>query len=239
VATKSGARSRLAAPQVMSFVIGCLGLFWGITNFARGAVQDEFQSLEARLLHFETFSPAAATKLLEGAAAANDACDHHAQRALLLLEIPLVDAALRSGAVGDFDRHNQSLEARAKQTIACAPRDSFLWLLLFGLEVEHGRLDSHAFDLLATSYETSPNEAWVAVRRTAVAIPVVLASPEPVQEKILTEFQNLVRNRFLEFPARAYSSVSPATRALLQSRIEQLDPISQRAFSDAVKRARN
>jgi hypothetical protein len=86
------------------------------------------------------------------------------------------------------------------------------------------------------SYETSPNEAWIATRRITLAIPVVLSAPGPMQQKILGEFQDLVRNGFIELPARAYSRASGPTRALLQSRIEQLDPSRQKAFSEALQK---
>jgi hypothetical protein len=165
-------------------------------------------------------------------------CDNHAQRALLLMEIPLADAALRSGAARDYDEHVRSLESRARQALGCTPRDSFVWLVLFGLETGHGVLDQHAFDLLAMSYETSPNEAWMATRRITLAIPVVVSAPEPMQQQILGEFQDLVRNGFVELPARAYLRASGPTRALLQSRIDLLDASRQRAFSDALQKQR-
>jgi len=53
-------------------------------------------------------------------------------------------------------------------------------------------LNEQSFNLLAMSYETSPNEAWISIRRIIVAMPVVLAAPEPVRQKILFEFQQLI-----------------------------------------------
>jgi hypothetical protein len=198
---------------------------------------DALFGLETRLLKFDTFNHATAATTLNSTAAQDvNACDSHAQHALMLLEIPLADAALRSGAVQEFDQRMRSLEARARQTLGCAPRDSFVWSLLFGLENEHGLLDRHAFDLLAMSYDTSPNEAWIAVRRIVLAIPVVLFAPEPVQQKVLAEFQNLIRRGFVELPARSYLNASGPTRAMLQSRIEQLDPRSRKAFSDMLQK---
>jgi hypothetical protein len=221
-------------------LVGLLGLAWGISNVARGDTSDAFLGLETRLLKFETVSRTNAIATLNSADARDlDGCDNHAQRALLLLEIPLADAALRSGAVQEFDQRIRSLEARARRSLGCAPRDSLVWLLLFGLENEHGILDEHAFDLLAMSYDTSPNEAWVAVRRIVLAIPVVLSAPEPIRQKILTEFQNLIRHGFVEMPARSYLSVSSPTRALLQARVEELDPRLQKTFSDVLQKLRS
>lgn len=224
----------------LTCLVGCLGLAWGISNVARGETFDAFLGLETRLLKFETVSrPNAITTLNSAAARELNACDNHAQHALMLLEIPLADAALRSGAVQDFDQRINSLEARAKRTLGCAPRDSLVWLLLFALENEHGLLDEHAFNLLAMSYDTSPNEAWIAVRRIVVAIPVVRFAPDPIQQKILTEFQNLIRRGFFEMPARSYLNASAPTRALLQSQVEELDPGRQKAFSDILQKLRS
>ena len=101
------------------------------------------------------------------------------------MEMPLAEAALRSGAANEFDRRIQSLETRVRQVLGCTPRESFVWLLAFNLEVLHGRLNERSFDLLAMPYETSPNEAWISIRRIVVAMPLVLSAPEPVRHKIL------------------------------------------------------
>ena len=223
--------------RTVVFAIGCLGLAWGISNFVKGIAVDEFWDLEARLLQFENFSGTAASRILENADHLSS-CDTRSQRALLLLEIPLADAALRSGAAHEYDLRIQSLETRTKRMLSCSPRDSFGWLVDFGLEVQHGRLNRNTFDLLAMSYDTSPNEAWVGVRRIVIAIPAMLAAPEAIRKKILAEFQNLIRQRFVEIPARAYLNASASARALLQSSVEQLDPLSQKIFSEALLRFR-
>ena len=217
--------------------MGCLALVWGVSNVARGAASDAFLDLETRLLKFETYGRSTAIATLDGPAARDlSACDIHAQRALMLLEIPLADAALRSGAVQEFDRRSRSLEGRARQTLGCSPRDSLVWLLLFGLENEHGHLDQRAFDLLSMSYDTSPHEAWIGVRRIVVAIPVLLAAPETVRERILAEFRDLVRHRFVELPARTYLDASPLVRSLLQAQIDQLGAKEKAAFTAALEK---
>src|SRR5262245_4056814 len=109
-------RSRAATPSkperlvgklariVLILVVACASLAWGGLNAKRGAAADVFRAIETRLLKFETFSPATAAATLDGAAAQNlSACDAHAQRALLLLEIPLAYGALKSGVVQEFD----------------------------------------------------------------------------------------------------------------------------------------
>jgi hypothetical protein len=232
-------RFRRLVLRCLTTVIGCAGLLWGTLNTPPGEASDDFREIESRLLQFETFNQTTATGALASALAWNvGPCDNHAQRALLLMEIPLADVALRSGAARDYDDHVRSLESRARRALGCTPRESFVWLVLFGLKTGHGILNRHAFDLLAMSYDTSPNEAWIATRRIMLAIPVVLSAPEPMQQRILSEFLDLVKSGFVELPARAFLRASGPTRALLQSRIEQLDASGQRAFSDALQKQR-
>jgi len=146
------------------------------------------------------------------------------------MEMPLAEAALRSGAANEFDRRIQSLETRVRQVLGCTPRESFVWLLAFNQEVLHGRLNEQSFNLLAMSYETSPNEAWISIRRIVVAMPLVLSAPEPVRHKILFEFQQLIRNGFADDAARSYLTASGSVRSLLQAQIEQLDLPRQKTF---------
>jgi len=230
----------LVVGRALTLAIGCLGLVWGIFALPRSEAADDFRDIESRLLRSETFNRTSLTQTLQSQAAQNvSPCDTHSQRALLLMEMPLAEAALRSGAASEFDQRIQSLEARSRQVLNCTPRDSFVWLLAFNLEVLHGRLNEQSFNLLAMSYETSPNEAWISIRRIIVAMPLVLAAPEPVRQKILFEFQQLIRNGFEEDAARSYSTASGSVRSLLQAQIEQLDLPRQKKFSNALQSLRS
>ena len=239
-----GAASKTAlgsiAQRTLTLAIGCLALVWGIFALPRSEAADDLRDIESRLVRSEAFSRASLTQTLEGQVSRDlSPCDTHSQKALLLMEMPLAEAALRSGAAAEFDRHIQSLETRSRKVLGCAPRESFVWLLAFDLEVLHGRLNEQSFDLLAMSYETSPNEAWISIRRIIVAMPLVLVAPEPVRQKILFEFQQLIRNGFVDDAARCYFSASSPIRSLLQAQIEQFDLPRQKNFSDALQKIRS
>lgn len=228
------------ARRTLTLAIGCLALVWGIFALPRSEAADDLRDIESRLLRSEAFSRASLTQTLESQISRDlSPCDTHSQKALLLMEMPLAEAALRSGAAAEFDRHIQSLETRSRRVLGCAPRESFVWLLAFDLEVLHGRLNEQSFDLLAMSYETSPNEAWISIRRIIVAMPLVLVAPEPVRQKILFEFQQLIRNGFVDDAARCYLTASSPIRSLLQAQIEQFDLPRQKNFSDALQKIRS
>jgi hypothetical protein len=227
----------LVTIRALTLVIGLLGLSWAVLDLASGDAADIFWDLETHLLKFETYNRTAATGILTSVAAVEaSSCDNHSQRALLLMEIPLANVALRSGSTRDFDQHMHALEVRTREVLKCAPRDSLVWLVAFGLEIAHGVLNEHTFDLLAMSYETSPYEAWIGIRRIVVAAPVILSAPQPLQRRILTEFQNLIRRGFIEQSARAYLNANGPTRSLLQTQIDGLNPLERGAFSEALEK---
>ncbi|MCL8485495.1 MULTISPECIES: hypothetical protein [Bradyrhizobium] len=236
VSMRASARGAL---NVVFLLAGLSGLAWGGLSAKDSAISDDFVAVEARLLRFETFTPGAANRALQLAQANPvSACDSHAQHTLLLLEIPLLDAALRAGAVKEFDQRMAAMEERTRLTLSCAPRDSFAWLVAFGLALGHGHLDDSAFALLAQSYQTGPNEAWIAVRRTILASPVITRAPDGVKAEILDEFGTLVRRGFVDVVAKAYVSAPSQAQALLKSRIDQLDSRAQTSFAKAVESLR-
>lgn len=224
----------------MAIAIGSLALVWGIFNFPQSEATDNLRDVESRLLRYETFSHATLASILASPVSmASSPCDTHAQRALLLMEMPLAEAALRAGASDEFDRRINSLEHRAKQALGCTPRESFVWLLLFNLEALHGQLSEHAFNLLARSYETSPNEAWISIRRITVAMPLLLIASEPVRKLIILEFTQLIRNNFINDAARAYLAASPPVRKLLITEVDRLDITQQKSFTAAIQQLRS
>ena len=226
--------------RTLTLAFGCLGLLWGILTLPRSEAADDLRDIESHLLRSEVFNRKTLRQTVESEDSQNlSSCDTHSQRALLLMEMPLAEAALRSGAAVEFDRHIRSLENRSRRVLGCAPRESFVWLVAFNLEVLHGRLNPQSFDLLAMSYETSPNEAWIAIRRIIVAMPLVLVAPEPVRQKILFEFRQLIRNGFVDDAARSYATASEPVRSLLQTQVEQFDPKRQKDFSDALQNIRS
>lgn len=221
--------------RLLTIIVGCSGLTWGFLTLPASETSDNARALESSLLRSQSFDPAGLTRTFDDWTSQDvSACDTHAQRTLLLLELPLAEAALQSGASQEFDRHIRSLEARARQVLGCAPRESFVWMLLFDLDVMHGQANEQSFGLLAMSYETSPNEAWISLRRINIALPRLLFMGDSLRDSVVSEFQQVIRNGFVEEAARSYALSSKPVQLALQSRIEQLGAPEQQAFSTAL-----
>jgi hypothetical protein len=215
-------------------VFGFAGLGWAGFTLPQSRAVDQFRDIESGLLSSEKFNPAALAQMFESPASNNvSACDTHSQRALLFMEMPLADVALRSGNSQKFDEHIKSLENRMSQILQCAPRESIVWLALFNLKVLHGQLNRQSFELLAMSYKTSPNEAWISIRRTIIATPLLLEVGAGLRETILFEFRQLICNGFAANAARSYSLSPQPVRSILQGQIELLNSSQRKAFSDS------
>jgi len=50
------------------------------------------------------------------------------------MEMPLAEAALRSGVANEFEQHIQPLENRCRRILNCTPR-VIRWLVTFSLEI--------------------------------------------------------------------------------------------------------
>jgi len=212
-------------------------LIWGLVSLPEAEASYEFREIEQRLLRSETFSEEVLSATLERAMAQHlSACNTRLQRAIVLIAMPLADAALRSGATAEFDRRIGIVEDRARHILSCSPRDGFGWLVLFNLRLLRALLDKPTFDLLAMSYETAPNEAWISVRRNPVSLPLVVLAPDAVREHIFQEFQQLIRHGFVDVAAQSYLRSSAPIRDLINLRIQQLDVTQQKKFSEALQK---
>jgi hypothetical protein len=223
--------------RCLTFAVGSVGLAWGIFVLPTSEAADDYRYLQSKLLHSETYNlQTLALKVASAGGQGLSDCDAPSQTALLLMEMRLAQAALRAGAANEFDQRDKSIELRAKRVLSCAPRQSFVWLVAFSLKIMHGQLNEQSLNQLAMSYETSPNEGWISIRRNIVALPLVLQVPKSLQNKIVAEFQQLIQNGFVSEAATSYSATSASVRSLLQPAIERLDGPRQKAFWDALQR---
>ena len=230
----------LLSARCLTIFLAVMGLAWGFSILPKSEASDDLRDTQNQLLRSETFAPKTLTRTLESPAFRNlSDCDAPAQIALLLIEARVAEASLRAGAVTDFDRLSKAVESRSDRILACAPRQSFAWLVKFSQAVLRGQLDEQSFNLLFMSYETSPNEAWISIRRNNVAIPLLLVLPERLKEEALTDFRRLMNGDFREEAARLYLAASQAIRPLLQASIEKLEADRQKVFWETVYRIKS
>jgi len=226
----------LRAPQALSIAISCAAFAWCVYLLPKSEDIDKFLYLKDQLLRSDVYEPAQAKLTydeLESVGLGN--CEADAQTALLLLQLHLAENSLRTGAAAQFDEQLNDLTVHVSRALSCAPRLSYLWLLYFWSQTLSGLLDKRSIEILAMSYETGPNEGWIAIRRNASAMAVVPLAPDQLAKRIIKEFGLLVRDGFLREAAASYSVAAFPVRSALQTELFRLNNFRQTEFWKAVR----
>jgi hypothetical protein len=231
--------SVLRLPQALLLAFSCVAFAWSIHVLPRSEHIDQLAYLKDQLLRSEIYEPESTKRLYEELQNAYlGECEPDSQMSLILMSLRVAENALRTGAATDFDLKLDDLTTSIRVALGCAPRSSYLWLLSFWTETLSGRLGPKSLEMLAMSYETGPNEGWIAIRRNSTAIPVVPIASDPLRQRIIREFGLLVRDGFLREAAASYSVATPEVRSALQTELLRSGDSRQREFWQAVQ-ARN
>lgn len=218
-------------PDAGSFVLrgtlvalGVLGVLFAASLLSRQP--NDLQSVARKIVNGESFAASTLAQLTAGAAIP-DGCDVGQLRDLLVLEAQMTDTTLVGDDLEAGDAAVRHLADRARQLLTCSPREAIGWLMLYWTQTRLFGLGPLAFDYLHRSYASGPNEAWVAVRRSPMAIGIFSRLPAALQEAALREFRGLVSIRIFEGPATTLAAAAPDIRARLYAAVADL-PLSIR-----------
>jgi hypothetical protein len=145
---------------------------------------------------------------------------------LRLLEMKLTEGAVRAGSP-DFD----DLDAAFAAALSRNPSNSFLWFADYWLGRVRGDATDRAIKPLRMSYETGPNEAWIAQRRNPVALGNFSSLPLDLAEQALSEFGRLVRSGLYRDAANILAGPGWPVRQQLLSRLAPLDEADRYAMA--------
>lgn len=110
--------------------------------------------------------------------------------------------------------HSEAVEA-VDEALSGAPSNSFLWLAGYWLqELKSDRAD-HGLQLLKMSYEFGPREAWIAVRRSPLALRMFSILPPELTVASTTEFVGLMRAGLYEDAANILAGPGWPIREML------------------------
>jgi hypothetical protein len=154
------------------------------------------------------------------------AADDVAVIRLRLLEVKLQQRAVQAGSPDFADLDSAFAAALSKN-----PNNSFLWFADYWL----GRVQRDATDrgntLLRMSYETAPNEAWIAQRRNPVALGSFSSLPGDLAEKALSEYVRLVQSGLYGDAANILAGPGWPIRQQLLSRLAPLEEADRYAMA--------
>lgn len=146
-----------------------------------------------------------------------------------IIELFLVENELREGRTSPPAM--AKLQSDLSAALAAAPTNSFLWLVGDWLRRKDSEGSTGNFDLLAMSYRTAPNEAWIAAKRNYVALASFSSLPSALADQAVSEFGGIVRARLYDQAADVLAGPGWPIREKLLNSLADLDEEDRRGFA--------
>jgi len=157
-------------------------------------------------------------------------------RAAAVVTLRKAETAIQNGRRADIDIHMDTLAHMLPHALATMPGESFLWLALFWRDNTALGFNLVRLRILAMSYLTGRNEGWVAVKRSVIALALWPHLSPVLQEAAAGEFAGLVQSRFRQV-VDILLGPGLAARAVLLSRLADIDERERKSFAQALYRA--
>src|SRR6185312_11066251 len=93
-----------------------------------------------------------------------------------------------------IDARLATLSGAIDDALANAPSDPFLWLVRFWLDNTRNGFDASHLRELRMSYALGPNEGWIAVKRSRLALAAFPGLTPTLADSAVAEFSGLVRS---------------------------------------------
>ncbi|GKQ49989.1 hypothetical protein [Bradyrhizobium sp. Ce-3] len=173
--------------------LACSSVAWGATSLPVFVAETRLDGARDLILRNVPVSDAELDDLgpLLSRTAAETDCMPAIDRSVAVIRLRLAENALASGDRVD-DRMGE-LDTAVRKSLGCAPADPYLWLVLFWLRNTRQGLSDANFDLLRMSYRLGPNEGWIVVKRSAMALAMLDALPPDLSDAVVAEFGRLVK----------------------------------------------
>jgi hypothetical protein len=118
-----------------------------------------------------------------------------------------------------------------RKALSCSPSDSFAWLTLFWLDAaRHGFQPDNA-NYLRLSYALGPNEGWIALWRSRIAITMFERLPNDLKTDAVDEFIKLVDMGLYPQAVEIFTSATPAVQNRIALQLKYAKAIPRQIFA--------
>lgn len=151
---------------------------------------------------------------------------------VVVLRLAILNEAITAKNQKLIETAYSSLSDSTRSALFCAPTDSFAWLTLFWLDVVKRGFQPDNANYLRLSYSLGPNEGWVALRRSRLAIAMFGRLPADLSNDAIDEFVKLVDTESL-YPETVaiFASAAPAVQSRLVEDLKSAKPIPRQTFA--------
>ena len=137
-------------------------------------------------------------------------CNRSILRSRVIFRLSVFNEVVAAGNRALIGATSDPLREAAQQSLACAPEDPFVWLILFWLDARKNGLNQENERYLRLSYAFGPREAWIALWRNRLAFAAFEQLPPDLSQLALDEFIGLIKTQHLYWQSAARFKAAPA-----------------------------
>lgn len=232
-----GAAAGLLVTRIFAFLLGLGAVVWGCSELPLFWRQGSLNRVASEILQGHSFAPQLLVEEAREAQAAErrSHCNPAIVRDVVAVRLAVFEASVKSDDKTARAAAFGPLDQATRTALACTPGDAFDWLTLFWLDlIKHGFTPENAA-FLRLSYTFGPNEAWIAIRRSRLTIPLFARLPADLRDDAVDEFVKLVDTEGV-FPEMAaiFATAAPAVQGRLAAALESAKPIPRQIFARAL-----
>jgi hypothetical protein len=229
------ARTAVVRLPIAAVALGAIA--WAAFAFPKFWSEAVFVQIAPHVLAGEAYKPGILDSLVARPEIYVPAVRPSALSKIAVIHLRRAEETIASGAP-DIDPRLDVLRQAVDESLASAPGDSFLWLVLFWLDnTRYGFSPEHLADL-QMSYSLGPNEAWIAAGRNRLALALFPALPADLAESTIGEFVGLVRSGLYRQAADIVAGPGWPIRNVLLARLKDFKEPDRRYFAKLLE-ARN
>ena len=213
-------------------VFGICSIAWAVFSITVYRAEAPFAGASGDILRGESFDSAKLSELKQQL----DSTPADRLRPVALVDVAvirlrLLEIKMTEGATWEESPEFADVEAAFVAALSKNPSNSFLWSADYWVGRVRGDATDGGIKLLRMSYETGPNEAWVAQRRNPVALGNFSSLPQDLAEHALSEFARLVQSGLYRDAANILAGPGWPVRQQLLSRLAPLDEADRFAMA--------
>jgi hypothetical protein len=188
------ANLRRSAARIFLVLIGGGAIVWGASTLPMFWQQSKLERVAGYLMNRAAFKPGALDPLIPQVEAVegSEICRPAGLRSAAIIRLRLAEEAMAAGARREIDGRLSALQASIRKSLACAPSDPFLWMVMAWLDGATGGFRPVQLQYLRLSYRFGPNEGWVVARRVRFALSTFERLPPDLAEAATNEFARMV-----------------------------------------------
>jgi hypothetical protein len=184
-------RSLLA---LFNIAIGLAAIAWGIATYQTFWRELAIGPTAAAIVNRAGFKAGALTPLIPAVERIEQAsyCHPRALQDAAIIRLRLAEDAIDTAERDALDGRLGTLDRDIRHSLACAPTDAFLWMVLAWLDGVREGFRNEQFTYLRLSYRLGPNEGWIAARRNRFALATFTRLPTDLADAAVHEFARMV-----------------------------------------------